>query len=73
MFSFSTRGYTPTLAMFVSFNVGSADDASQIWLAHMLFKGTERFGSINYGRYELRICFFVLQKYRHDSAGISIP
>lgn len=49
------RGYSPTLAMIVSFDVGSSDeDASQIGIAHMLehmlFKGTEKYGSLDYAK-----------------------
>ncbi|MGL4370706.1 MAG: insulinase family protein, partial [Spirochaetota bacterium] len=47
------RGYAPTLAMIISFNVGSADEDSESigiahMLEHMLFKGTEKIGSLDY-------------------------
>jgi predicted Zn-dependent peptidase len=47
------RGYSPTLAMQISFNIGSADEDSESvgvahMLEHMLFKGTPTVGSLDY-------------------------
>jgi predicted Zn-dependent peptidase len=49
------RGYAPTLAMIISFNVGSSDeDSTQTGIAHMLehmlFKGTETVGTLDYAK-----------------------
>jgi hypothetical protein len=47
------RGYAPTLAMIISFRVGSADESYQTagmahLLEHMLFKGTDKIGTTDY-------------------------
>ncbi len=47
------RGYTPTLALIISFKVGSADESYETigaahLLEHMLFKGTDKIGTKNY-------------------------
>ncbi len=44
------RGYTPTLALIISFKVGSADESYETigaahLLEHMLFKGTDKIGT----------------------------
>ena len=49
------RGYSPTLGMIISFNVGSVDeDSTQTGIAHMLehmlFKGTETIGALDYAK-----------------------
>jgi len=49
------RGYSPTLALYVSFNVGSVDEDSESegvahMLEHMLFKGTPTLGTNNYAK-----------------------
>ena len=49
------RGYSPTLAFHIAFRVGSADEsynttgAAHI-LEHMLFKGTDKLGTKDYGK-----------------------
>lgn len=47
------RGYAPTLALIISFKVGSTDESYETMgmahlLEHMLFKGTDRIGTTNY-------------------------
>ncbi|MBN2401790.1 MAG: insulinase family protein [Spirochaetes bacterium] len=47
------RGYTPTLALLISFRVGSVDESYRTigvahMLEHMLFKGTDVIGTKNY-------------------------
>lgn len=47
------RGYAPTLALIISFKVGSTDESYDTMgmahlLEHMLFKGTDRIGTTNY-------------------------
>ncbi len=47
------RGYTPTLALIISFKVGSADESYETigaahLLEHMLFKGTDKIGTKDY-------------------------
>lgn len=47
------RGYSPTLALIISFKVGSADEGFESigiahMLEHMLFKGTDKIGTRNY-------------------------
>ena len=47
------RGYTPTLALIISFKVGSVDENYQTagaahLLEHMMFKGTRTIGTTNY-------------------------
>jgi predicted Zn-dependent peptidase len=47
------RGYTPTLALLISFKVGSADESYNTigvahMLEHMLFKGTDVIGTTDY-------------------------
>lgn len=47
------RGYTPTLALIISFKVGSVDESYETigaahLLEHMLFKGTDKIGTKNY-------------------------
>jgi predicted Zn-dependent peptidase len=47
------RGYSPTLALMISFRVGSVDESYQTMgaahlLEHMLFKGTDRIGTSDY-------------------------
>jgi predicted Zn-dependent peptidase len=47
------RGYTPTLALLISFKVGSADESYKTigvahMLEHMLFKGTDVIGTTDY-------------------------
>ena len=49
------RGYSPTLSLYVSFNVGSADEDSESegcahMLEHMLFKGTPTLGTKDYSK-----------------------
>ncbi len=47
------RGYTPTLALIISFKAGSADESYETigaahLLEHMLFKGTDKIGTKDY-------------------------
>lgn len=47
------RGYTPTLALIISFKAGSADESYETigaahFLEHMLFKGTDKIGTKDY-------------------------
>jgi len=49
------RGYAPTLALIISFRVGAADESYETTgaahlLEHMLFKGTDRIGTRDYGK-----------------------
>ncbi|MCX7678280.1 MAG: insulinase family protein [Spirochaetes bacterium] len=49
------RGYAPTLALIISFKVGSADESYDTigaahLLEHMLFKGTEKIGTKDYAK-----------------------
>lgn len=54
----SQRGFTPTLALEVSFKVGSVDETYQTigaahMLEHMLFKGTEKLGTKDFSKEKL--------------------
>ncbi len=49
------RGFSPTLSLIISFRAGSVDESYQTagaahMLEHMLFKGTDRVGTRDYGR-----------------------
>jgi len=49
------RGFSPTLSLVISFRAGSVDESYQTagaahMLEHMLFKGTDRVGTTDYGR-----------------------
>ena len=49
------RGYSPTLALNISFRIGSVDESYKTigmahMLEHMLFKGTDKIGTIDYDK-----------------------
>ncbi len=49
------RGYAPTLALIISFRVGAADESYETagaahLLEHMLFKGTDKIGTKDFGK-----------------------